>query len=202
MKGVAFLHFEPGGRTICALRLSVYYSREGPLMAASGSENLPQTDAVEPSDEFISSAPADYEEAVAEASPVEEVCAEETTADSLAEAYGRIFQWEHNAFAASQNPTPLRSAASYLGRQSLDDRVMTLLDEVAHLMHRVRLIESEIADHRSFALEMHSQLMDVSQQVQRHDVTRRELAEAMITLQQRFRARLSSNRERSPRTPP
>ena len=171
-------------------------------MAASGSESLPQMDAVEPSSELISSAPADYEEAVAEASPVEEVHVEECTADSLAEAYGRIFQWERNAFAASQNPTPLRSAASYLGRQSLDDRVMTLLDEVAHLMHRVRLLESEISDHRSFALEMHSNLMDVSQQVQRHDVSRREIAEAVTALQQRFRALLSSNRSRSPRTPP
>ena len=206
LKGTALSSFEPGGPKIRALlgllpRILV----GGLLMAASGSESFLRTDALAPSAELassVSAAPADYEEAVAEVSPAEEVQVDECSADTLAEAYGRIFQWEHNAFAVSPQPALLHSATSVLGRQSLDERVITLLDELAHLMHRVKLLEQEICDHRSFAIELHSNLMDISQQVHRHDVSRREVAEAVTALQQRFRALLSSNRSRSPRTPP
>ena len=147
-----------------------------------------------------SSFPVDYEEAAAEAT--EEVQVDAGPADSVAEAYGRVFQWEHDAFHANAPPAVLLPDTSLLRNQSLDDRVMTLVDDLASTMHRVQLLEQELSDRRSFVLELHGSLLDIIDQVRRHDVSRHELAEAMTSLQQRVRVLLGSGRSRSPRTPP
>ena len=170
----------------------------------SGSENMP-TARVDVASAMQSSnasgAFLDYEQA-AEATESEEVPVIMTSADALAEAYGRVFQWEnHIGLEAPSSALPLET--SVLSRQSLDERVMTLLENVASIMHRVQVLEQEILDHRQFVLELHSSLMDVAAQVNRHDVSRRELSEAVMTLQQRLRSHASTARSgRSPRTPP
>ena len=138
--------------------------------------------------------PVDYEEAFAEAT--ETVQVDEGPADALAEAYGRVFQWE------SAPPAVLLPETSLLRNQSLDERVLNLVNDVASTMHRVQLLEREVNDHRDFILEVHSSLLDVMDQVRRHDISRHELAEAITSLQQRVRGFSGSGRSRSPRTPP
>ena len=150
-----------------------------------------------------SMAPADYEQVAAEATDDEDVHFHVTSADSLAEAYGRVFQWESQVSLHASLSAALPVETSVLGRQSLEERVMTLLEDLAHTMHRLRLLEEEVADHRRFALELHSSLTDLTDQVHRHDISRREISEAVISLQQRFRAHVGVTRSsRSPRTPP
>ncbi|OLP83378.1 Bifunctional lysine-specific demethylase and histidyl-hydroxylase NO66 [Symbiodinium microadriaticum] len=109
-----------------------------------------------------SSFPVDYEEAAAEAT--EEVQVDAGPADSVAEAYGRVFQWEHDAFHANAPPAVLLPDTSLLRNQSLDDRVMTLVDDLASTMHRVQLLEQELSDRRSFVLELHGSLLDIIDQ--------------------------------------
>ena len=143
----------------------------------------------------------DYEQA-AEATESEDVPVSETSADALAAAYGRVFQWE-TQLGREAPSSVLPRETSVLSRLSLDERVMTLLENVASTMHRVQVLEQEVLDHRQFILELHSTLLDVAAQVNRHDVSRRELSEAVMTLQQRLRSHASSARSgRSPRTPP
>ncbi|CAE7256660.1 unnamed protein product [Symbiodinium microadriaticum] len=100
--------------------------------------------------------PVDYEEAFAEAT--ETVQVDEGPADALAEAYGRVFQWE------SAPPAVLLPETSLLRNQSLDERVLNLVNDVASTMHRVQLLEREVNDHRDFILEVHSSLLDVMDQ--------------------------------------
>ena len=147
-----------------------------------------------------STRPVDYEEAAAEAMETVQVDAGPT--DSLAEAYGRVFQWECNAFREEAPPPALLPETSVLRNQSLDERVMHMLEDLASTMHRVQLLESELSDHRNFILELHGSLLDITDQVRRHDVSRHELAEAVTSLQQRVRVFSGSGRSRSPRTPP
>ena len=168
---------------------------------ASGSENMPSDVASAMPSSNASGAFLDYEQ-VAEAMESEEVRVSPNAADALAEAYGRVFQWE-NHVGREASSTDLPFETSVLSRQSLDESVMTMLDNLAHTMHRVHILEQEILDHRQFVLELHSSLMDVAAQVGRHDVSRRELSEAVMSLQQRLRSHATTARSgRSPRTPP
>ena len=147
--------------------------------------------------------PTDYEQVAAEVTDGEDVEVNVTPADSLAEAYGRVFQWESQNSSFAPASAALSVETSVLRRQSVEERVMTLLEDLAHTMHRVNLLEEEVADHRRFSLELHSSLSDLTDQVRRHDVSRREISEAVMSLQQRFRAQLGVTRSsRSPRTPP
>ena len=147
--------------------------------------------------------PTEYEQVAADVTDGQDVEVNVTPPDSLAEAYGRIFQWESQISSCAPASVAFSVETSVLRRQSVEERVMTLLENVAHTMHRVHLLEEEVADHRRFSLELHSSLSDLTDQVRRHDISRREISEAVMSLQQRFRARLDVTRSsRSPRTPP